>query len=340
MKQCGCNEKGHSMKKIIVYGLGGRCNEILEDEPFKQMLIQRDMEIVAFADGDVKKRNTEIRFAGCVYRAKTVDECLTVEFDYIFVTSNKYFQEIKDCLIEKGVAQNAIYTIDEVITVGIYHNECYEKKAGVEIGGPSAIFKNVYKRCTKCDGINFSERTVWWEGQKAGKYVYEDRLLGNMMIEDATDLRSIADGSYDFVLSSNNLEHIANPLKALFEFNRIVRPGGAVLIAVPIKEKTFDHRRPYTSFEHILSDYINNVCEDDLSHLDEIISLHDYDMDLGCGGRTAFIERARNNYLNRCLHQHVFSVDCLQKMFQYIGFEYIEVTECLYNYVVFCKKCY
>ncbi len=72
--------------------------------------------------------------------------------------------------------------------------------------------------------------------------------------------------SYDFLLSSNNLEHIANPLRALKEFYRILKPGGILLITVPVKEKNFDHNRQYTSFEHILLDYIKNTQEDDLTH--------------------------------------------------------------------------
>ena len=51
------------------------------------------------------------------------------------------------------------------------------------------------------------------------------------------------------------------------------------MLILPNKKSTFDHRRPYTTFEHLIKDYKNNVSEDDLTHYDEIILLHDIEMD-------------------------------------------------------------
>lgn len=47
---------------------------------------------------------------------------------------------------------------------------------------------------------------------------------------------------------------------------------GALIILVPCKKHTFDHKRSYTSFEHILEDYKNNVSEDELSLIPAALS--------------------------------------------------------------------
>lgn len=49
---------------------------------------------------------------------------------------------------------------------------------------------------------------------------------------DDTDF---ADNSYDFVIGSNVLEHFPNPIKALLEWHRILRPGGIVYCVQPDK---------------------------------------------------------------------------------------------------------
>lgn len=52
-------------------------------------------------------------------------------------------------------------------------------------------------------------------------------------------------------------------------------------MVLPFKEKTFDHKRPVTSIEHILEDYNLNIDERDNTHFDEILNLHDLSRDPG-----------------------------------------------------------
>lgn len=50
---------------------------------------------------------------------------------------------------------------------------------------------------------------------------------------DGMVLGGVPDNSYDFVVSSHCLEHLCNPLVALWNWVRVVRPGGYVVVTVP-----------------------------------------------------------------------------------------------------------
>jgi SAM-dependent methyltransferase len=205
-----------------------------------------------------------------------------------------------------------------------------KEKKGLEIGGPSDIFseKNyipIYPLASLVDGVNFSTSTIWESTIHEGDtYRYDiNKKTGYQYIADGTDLSIIGNEQYDFILSSHNLEHIANPIKALKEWLRVLRPNGMVLAILPDKQFTFDHKRPTTTFEHIMEDYHSNTLEDDLTHLDEILALHDLDRDPGVIDRNLFPARCSNNFNNRCLHQHVFDMELLRKIFDYLELEII-----------------
>ena len=214
----------------------------------------------------------------------------------------------------------------------------FHRKHGLEVGGPSAIFTPIYYYCSSCDGVNFSTDTVWWTKGNSESYNYSGIALGKMYIADAVDMHCLEDSRYDFVMSSNNLEHIANPIKALKEFTRVLKAGGSLLILVPMKDKTFDHRREYTTFEHMREDYENNIPETDLTHLPEILELHDLAMDPPAGDFENFRRRSEHNYENRCLHHHVFCEDSLRKIFDYLGLDVLALRECSGNYIIIGRK--
>ena len=51
------------------------------------------------------------------------------------------------------------------------------------------------------------------------------------------------DEAYAFVMASHNLEHYPNPLKALLEWDRILKPGGYMFLNLPDPRYTFDWKR-------------------------------------------------------------------------------------------------
>jgi len=189
----------------------------------------------------------------------------------------------------------------------------------LEVGGPSRVFSAnhllpVYPVAASVDNVNFTANTAWEAGLRdGGPFLFHpSKAPGVQFLREATSLHGLGDHSYDFILSSHCLEHVANPLAALAEWRRVVRPGGHFLLLLPDPTRTFDHRRPITSLEHLRADRDRNTSEEDLTHLDEILALHDLGRDSHAGSRVAFTDRARRNPENRCLHHHVFDLDLMR----------------------------
>ncbi len=228
-------------------------------------------------------------------------------------------------------------------------NRYFYGKIGIEIGGPSMrYFSNpkmhIYgdqlwhipdgKSVARLDGVNFASSTVWTGKIDTEKgFVVEGKRLGNQYILDATDLSSIKE-KYDFVLSCNNIEHIANPLKAVEQWLSILNEGGALVVIAPNKESNFDHKREIVKFEHLMDDFKNDIKEDDLSHLDEILTLHDMQLH----PVENFRERSLNNFENRCLHQHCFDLNILKKIYEMFDLTVIFTADIGLDFIIIGVK--
>lgn len=75
------------------------------------------------------------------------------------------------------------------------------------------------------------------------------------IIASAEDQSPIQSESMDFVIACHVLEHLPNPLKALKEIYRVLKPGGVLYLSVPDKRYTFDSKRPVTPLSHVQRDY-------------------------------------------------------------------------------------
>lgn len=220
----------------------------------------------------------------------------------------------------------------------------FVNKNGLEIGGPSLVFEEfqlipIYNKINNCDGVNFSKETVW-TGQilESQGYIVNGVRRGRQFITDATNLTSICDETYDFILSCNNIEHIANPLKAIEQWLSKLKKGGTLLIIAPRKESNFDHKRHIVSFKHLLDDYEGYIGEDDLTHLDEILKLHDLELDPPAGTIEEFKQRSLNNIENRCLHHHVFDSGVLSQIFDYFNLAVVLNIKTNSDYIIVGRK--
>ena len=101
----------------------------------------------------------------------------------------------------------------------------------------------------------------------ANSVVYSDVLLPEQVeamypgsrhpdiISDSERFDGVADGAFDFVVANHVLEHVTDPIGALAEWHRILKPGGLLMISLPDKRYTFDRRRPRTTLAHLEADH-------------------------------------------------------------------------------------
>lgn len=223
----------------------------------------------------------------------------------------------------------------------------FKGKSGLEIGGPSRLFTKrglipVYSVVGSLDGCNFHSTTVWegriQEGPDQYRYAKGTRT-GYQYIREAVDLRGIGTEAYDFVLSSHCIEHTANPLRAIGEWMRVLKTEGYFLLVVPHKDGTFDHQRPVTPLKHLAQDFEGSISEADLTHLPEILQLHDLTLDPLAGGPEAFRRRSLRNAENRCLHHHVFNTELVVRMLDHLRVQVLDVQLALpYHIIVLARK--
>lgn len=194
-------------------------------------------------------------------------------------------------------------------------------KSGLEVGGPSPGFRKffelpIYNSIGSLDNCDFSQINTWATHHPAYRFS-KRRPSGRSYFLDGTNLSEIADGTYDFLLSSHNLEHIANPVKALREWQRVVKPGGHLVIILPYYAHTFDHRRVPTTVAHMFEDFDNKIGEDDYTHVEETVA--------ACSGMwgTEAEHRASllANFSHRMQHHHVFEEANSKQLLEAVGFK-------------------
>jgi SAM-dependent methyltransferase len=93
----------------------------------------------------------------------------------------------------------------------------------------------------------------------------ETQMCGSNMpvhVDARGDELPFADNSQDFVVSSHVLEHFNDPIRAILEWHRVVRPGGFVFMVVPHKDRTFDSSRERTTLTELVDRHEANLTDD------------------------------------------------------------------------------
>jgi SAM-dependent methyltransferase len=200
----------------------------------------------------------------------------------------------------------------------------------LEIGGPSAVFGaagllRAYDACASVDNVQFQARTTWHELEPEAAFRPDGRPIGRQLIIDDVELASVPDGAYEATLSSHVIEHFANPLRALAAWRRVCVPEAHVLMVAPHMAGTFDRRRAVTALGHMIADFERGVGEDDLTHLEETLRLHDHRRDTRCADRAGWEAARRDNVNTRLLHHHVFTTPSLLGLLDRAGLQLLAV---------------
>ena len=257
-----------------------------------------------------------------------------VDFRFIDKKPTDYNIDFLDDVMYKKFYDKKLWTISEIVfpkgNRDIPINDMIleyisSNKKGLELGGPSGTGITIYKNASIMDNVIFSTKTMWSK-HETSEYKYYENKIGKVIISDATKI-DIPSKSYDFIFASHILEHIANPLKALKNWINIIKDNGYIVLILPEKSQTFDHKRSISLFSTLLKQYNNNVGEDDMSTLPEILENHDLSRDLPAGDIDQFKKRSMDNFNNRGLHHYVYNEALLKEICIYLKCKYI------YSYV-------
>lgn len=224
------------------------------------------------------------------------------------------------------------------------YDDAIRGKHGLEIGGPSGFFRvdgqlPVYGRAASMDNCNFATATMWEGTIATTEFAIEGRTLGRQFIAEATLVdQSAPRPPYDFIVSSNCIEHIANPLKAFRAMAEILAPGGSLIAVLPRKQTNFDRRRRTTRFSHLLDDFTNDVGEDDATHAAEFIERFDISLAHFIPSHEAFVEMIRDNHKIRYMHHHVFDLQLLRACAAFAGLDTVDARSAGTDYVILARK--
>ena len=116
---------------------------------------------------------------------------------------------------------------------------------GIEIGGSS---HNQFGLNTLNVDYTSDMNTIF---KKEEKKLYGEPLKVDIVSKG--DELPFNDNELDFVISSHVLEHFFDPVKALKEWVRVVKPGGYVFMIIPHKERTFDKERERTTLQELIN---------------------------------------------------------------------------------------
>jgi SAM-dependent methyltransferase len=121
--------------------------------------------------------------------------------------------------------------------------------AGIEIGA-------LHHRLAVPPGVNVTY--VDWKDEAGLRKHYpeldRESFAPVSVIASAEDLSPFGDESLDFVIANHLLEHLEQPIQALKEFQRVLKPGGVLYMALPDRRLTFDKARALTTTEHIFEE--------------------------------------------------------------------------------------
>ena len=132
------------------------------------------------------------------------------------------------------------------------------------------------------------------------------------ILDNGETLSSIADNSWDFVIANHMIEHCQNPIGALENFLRVIKPGGLVYMGVPDKRYTFDIDRPLTSLDHLIRDYKEGPEWSKLGHYEEYVRLVDKTPEEQVAARMQLLLD-----IDYSIHFHVWTSETFPEMLAY-----------------------
>lgn len=141
------------------------------------------------------------------------------------------------------------------------------------------------------------------------------------IVADGETLEGVGDATQDFVIANHFIEHCQNPIAALINMFRVLKPGGVLYLAIPDKRDSFDVDRPVTPLEHVFRDYNEGPAWSRRGHFEEWTRLVNKVQD----DEEAEKQIAHNLSIDYSIHYHVWTqvemLELIVAMRKMISFE-------------------
>lgn len=239
------------MEKVIVFGVGKRLENLLESGYMARF------RIVAFCDSDVKKQGMTIKGI----RVISPDEINEYEYDAVYISTERYFDDIKRKLVN-------VFKVDSQnirgFTVGKYDSELmYWRKKYVEEGYRfqnkhyKELMLNIAQEtsdkflagkvvadfgCGPRGSLAWTDKPIIKLGIDvlAGKYLenFGDELIkhGMVYVMSSEERIPVPDVFVDCLFTINSLDHVSNLERMALEISRIIKPGGILVASFNLNE--------------------------------------------------------------------------------------------------------
>jgi SAM-dependent methyltransferase len=143
----------------------------------------------------------------------------------------------------------------------------------LEIGGPTPFATFVYESVERAD--NVAERNVFARMNQFGHTYGETgdfdghpfaplgTVMGTTYQRHAARLVGVPDAAYDVIMASHVLEHVLDPMSALREWDRKLKPGGRIVLLLPWAPKVdYDARREPSTMQQLVHLFQRNASFD------------------------------------------------------------------------------
>lgn len=252
------------MKDIVVYGLGGLGRKIAKELKVREEAYH--FHIIAFIDKQYLNNQ-------CEFNVLQPKELHNLKYDYILITSEKWFEDIsKELQSEYSISKEKIIHLKQLIGDERYYcNLCNLKiPFMLDSGIESPVFSKrkiigggVRQKCI-CPICGGNDRERWLKyvlnnqmsffnkkgtvlhfapekqiekkirSNKKMIYITADIEAGRAdRVEDITHI-SFPDKYFDYIICNHVLEHIKDEKAAFMELKRCIKTDGKVVFSVPI----------------------------------------------------------------------------------------------------------
>lgn len=266
------------MKKIIVFGTGKRLKMLLDNHSAWD-----GVEIMAFCDNNIEKQNQLFNNLKVI----APSELYKYEYDAIYISSEKFFDEIKMQLVnECNIPEDKIKLI--TVTEGKYYEELSYWKDKYECEGKK--FKNSHYRelmlgiaeesddkfmkgkvvadfgCGPRGSLAWTDRPLIRFGIDvlANKYLetFGDELIRHNMIYVTSSEAKIPmpDSFVDCLYTINSLDHVYDLEQMVSELMRILKPRGLFMASFNLNEPKTE-TEPQTLTEKVIRETVLKYIE-------------------------------------------------------------------------------